>query len=71
MKAFVKNERHYKSLLEKYEKSFKIIYGIYGEISVEELIEELQRREAETFALYSYIGEVNKQIEQVLKAKIV
>ena len=53
LKSHQKNERLCKDKLETFQKSFEIIYGIHGEVSADELLRQLQSKEAETFALYN------------------
>lgn len=64
LKIIQKSEKVGAQKLEAYKESFGVIYDIYGTISAEALLAELQTKESETFALYNYINDLNKNIEK-------
>lgn len=53
LKIIQKSEKVGAQKLEAYKESFGVIYDIYGTISAEALLAELQTKESETFALYN------------------
>merc|ERR1711970_1409190 len=59
-----KSERHAEQTLKEYLNAFKEIKKITGETENEKLVERFIEMEDQNFAMFSYVNEINNQLEQ-------